>query len=309
MSSRLRPQRPQISERLHSSSSSLIDRGMEIAVPPGQLAPSSVSTKYTNKDLPPIPSDEYHQESVAGSRSREHDATQIILTPIPLYELPAEPDRPAPESRPNALSPKSTSVQPMTKSSHKILQLAGFDPRFEKTFPKEHQQAPVSPVSAASSVSVYSQPEESPNTPTNESDSFSRFSSWGSDAGAATQLKGKTNEIYLKAESYSSGERGASSNTSLSSSRKEQPSPVNKPLELVASQSRERSPMSKPSEPVASQKRERSPALNRPQESVPLQRREKAPPLNNPLGLVRPVTPERRERPPRNDLQEAAALQ
>lgn len=53
----------------------------------------------------------------------------------------------------------------MTKSSHKILQLTGFDPRFEQAFPKEHQQmpdsplSPTSPTSATSSASVWSQDE------------------------------------------------------------------------------------------------------------------------------------------------------
>lgn len=304
MSSKVRPQRPHISERINSSSSSLIDRGMKIAVPPGQLMSSSFSPRYANKDLPPIPKDESLQETVRRPLSKEYSAIPAIATleATPLYEMSASPIRSA---EPQASTSKSA-IPPMTKSSHKILQLTGFDPRFEKTFPKDHQQVPISPVSTTSSGSVYSQPEESPDspiTPNTATENTSRFSSWGSDAPA----KGKTGEIYLKAESYSSGERDASSNSSLASSRKERPLPVSKLSQDAFDAQGRPLPVTKRSQEVVSHSRERSPARNVPQNPVASQERAKSPAMSK---SHEPIAHHHRGRPPAIDRsQEPAAPQ
>lgn len=253
MSSGSRPQRPRGPDRLHSSSSSLIDRGMEISVAPGQLAPPGSSSKHRSKQLPPLPNDEYYQERTASGRSREYNAPQKFLHTSASYEFKDDVSRPEPELRPSSLPPKSPRVPPMTKSSHKILQLTGFDPRFEKTFPEAHQQPPVSPVSDTSSGSVYSQLQGTPDR-----ENVSRFSSWGSEPAGAAQLRGKTPEVYLRAENYSPGEPGNSSHSSLSSNKL---SPLSQPeAPPPIPQRRARPPLNNPSEPLTSYRyRDRSP--------------------------------------------------
>jgi len=255
MSSGLRPsQRPRGPDRLHSSSSSLIDRGMEISVAPGQLAPPGSSSKHRSKELPPLPpNDEYYQEIIASRRSREYNAPQKFLHTSASYEFKDDVSQPVTEQRPSSLPPKSPSIPPMTKSSHKILQLTGFDPRFEKTFPEAHQQPPVSPVSDTSSGSVYSQLQGTPDR-----EDVSRFSSWGSEQAAASQLRGKTGEQYLRAENYSPGDPGNSSHSSLSSNRL---SPLSRPeAPPFIPQRRARPPLNNPSEPLTSYRyRDRSP--------------------------------------------------
>jgi hypothetical protein len=140
---------------------------MEIAVPPDQLPPRPSSNQYISKELPPLPS--------AVSMSRNPDTSRTLDTPIhremmtsmasSMTRLPnINTTPPLVRTRSQRTSPRYSREPPktptMTKSSYKILQLTGFDPRFEMTFPKEHQQInePDSPKHSSSSGSVYSQP-------------------------------------------------------------------------------------------------------------------------------------------------------
>jgi hypothetical protein len=159
------PYRPWLHNQNHSSSS-LIARGIEIAVPPDRL-PRPSSNQYISKELPPLPS--------AVSMSRSADTSRTLDTPIhremmtsmasPMTRLPHIDTTPPPvRTRSQRTSRRYSRELPkspmMTKSSYKILQLTGFNPRFEMTFPIEHQQInePDSPKHSNSSGSVYSQP-------------------------------------------------------------------------------------------------------------------------------------------------------
>ncbi|KAL2072508.1 hypothetical protein VTL71DRAFT_11851 [Oculimacula yallundae] len=95
----------------------------------------------------------------------------------PAFQMPPAPRSPAFQSPPSPRSAafrlqSSSPTPPMTKSSKKILQLTGFDPRFERALPLDHQQlspthparppishSPIRSISSNSSGSFYSQAE------------------------------------------------------------------------------------------------------------------------------------------------------
>ncbi|PBP22676.1 hypothetical protein BUE80_DR006581 [Diplocarpon rosae] len=152
-----------------------LGRGMEVPASSGQAAPRSAANSESKEpsqtpkknprrsqpwddeprawatvnDIPPYSPRTFGRE--VGSN----------LDPV-RYGPPRSPTQP-PQS-PGFQGPSSP-TPPMTTSSHKIFQLTGFDPRFERAFPIEHQQIPTPPqspirrVSSSSSGSVYSQAE------------------------------------------------------------------------------------------------------------------------------------------------------
>ncbi|CAL3962196.1 unnamed protein product [Diplocarpon coronariae] len=147
-------------------------RGMEDPTASGPR----FAANYESKELPQIPRKNPQRSQIWHDQTRARATANDIppysprtvgrrvgsnLDPVS-YGPPRSPTQPL--SSPSFQRPLSP-TPPMTTSSQKILQLTGFDPRFESALPKEHQQIPTPPqsplrrVSSSSSGSVYSQDE------------------------------------------------------------------------------------------------------------------------------------------------------
>jgi hypothetical protein len=177
------PYKPWVHQQNHSLST-LVARGMEIAIPPGRAPPRPTSHHYTNAPLPRpsshnftqplpfipsnIPSNRYWNESTMTWETpiyREMTAsrclTSIDTKPQPMHSLIRTRCTLQKCSREGL----RTLMPPPTLSSHEILQLTGFDPRFEMPLPEQYQQInqprPVSPVPSSYSESLYDQAENS----------------------------------------------------------------------------------------------------------------------------------------------------
>lgn len=188
--------------QIHSASS-LAARGTEVVMvnPPGQTpprspSPSALNSAHKGTGHNATQSAGNHNEIKTGSDS--HKAS---------FDLVSRPnsDRKGAHSFPEAtlriLPPPPR--PPMSKSSQKILQLTGFDPRYEETFPAVHRQQPVSPTSSESSGSVYSQPEGA-----YKDSKASRVNSWES-ALAVLNWTMRDSE-HLQPSVYSSSEKSGS---------------------------------------------------------------------------------------------------
>lgn len=177
------------------SSSSLSDRRMEVAIPRGTRQPRS-SLQYEVEELLPAPLKivkKTQPQKTQNERARSWEAplTQEATTGSLRMLAHIDTEVGSTHSQPNLKksSREAPKTHAMTKSSHKILQLTGFDPRFEKTLPLEHQQTseprPVSPVPSTGSASIYSQPGK-PYDYTQEKSHWSDGSS--SPAGSHTDI-------------------------------------------------------------------------------------------------------------------------
>ncbi|KAI9053481.1 hypothetical protein LZ554_002437 [Drepanopeziza brunnea f. sp. 'monogermtubi'] len=152
---------------------------MEGSDPPGKAAPRFAAANDDRCELPQIPSKHPRRTRVGNEDERVWETVSSGIPPSSpphtFGQLRVDPNfhpvrygsQPSPSSV-SASSSTMRSVPPMTKSSHKILQLTGFDPRFERALPIEHQQiprspssppSPTSPSSPTSTASVWSQPE------------------------------------------------------------------------------------------------------------------------------------------------------
>ncbi|CZT01537.1 uncharacterized protein RCO7_02124 [Rhynchosporium graminicola] len=140
-----------------------------------QSLPSPRISTFQTPSISPYPSPRSPNfQTLPSSRSQAfHIPSQSPRSPhVPLLPLPRPPAFKTPSSLPP--SPKSVTFQqhtssptpPMTKSSKKILQLTGYDPRFERAIPLEHQQlpspqpppnSPIRSISSNSSGIFYSQ--------------------------------------------------------------------------------------------------------------------------------------------------------
>ncbi|KAH7364229.1 hypothetical protein BKA65DRAFT_590587 [Rhexocercosporidium sp. MPI-PUGE-AT-0058] len=161
---------------------------MEISIPPiASLPPPRFAANYESRDLPSVPTRNPRRSQIWNDVTRTwetviaespssspHNVGNSTIQPTPTPpRSPTFQLLPSPRSlafRQQAPSP----TPPMTKSSQKILQLTGFDPRFERVLPLEHQQlspslptrpqlphSPIRSISSNSSGSFYSQAEVS----------------------------------------------------------------------------------------------------------------------------------------------------
>ncbi|KAK2628142.1 hypothetical protein QTJ16_002788 [Diplocarpon rosae] len=152
-----------------------LGREMEVPTSSGQAAPRFAANSES-KELSQIPNQNPQRSQIWGDEPRAW-STANDIPPYPPRTVGREvgsdldpvrygPPR-SPTQRPQSpgLQRPSSPTPPMTTSSYKIFQLTGFDPRFERAFPIEHQQIPTPPqspvrrVSSSSSGSVYSQAE------------------------------------------------------------------------------------------------------------------------------------------------------
>jgi hypothetical protein len=178
-------------------STSLIARGMEVVIPPGQLPPADRSPT----------------SMVFGQNTERHDADQYeeyhrqtvqTVNTSASYDIISRPDldskraHSSPEAEKMALL-RHSSPQ-MSQSTRKVLQLAGFDPRCEETFRYTHSQQEVSPRSSGSSESVYSQPEGA-----YVDAKTSHVNSWRSAPAALTSVDDRS--TYLQPSVHSASER------------------------------------------------------------------------------------------------------
>jgi hypothetical protein len=141
---------------------------MEVAIPPRQLPPSPFPQQFTNKELPPfpidIPSNRYWNEITGSWETPIHHEMTSSTTQLASIDTTLQSTLNRPRHTSGHLKELRTPLTPpMTKSSQKIIQLTGYDPRFEKVLPIQHQQInqpkPVSPAPSSGSGSAYSQPE------------------------------------------------------------------------------------------------------------------------------------------------------
>ncbi|KAG4420138.1 hypothetical protein IFR04_006701 [Cadophora malorum] len=201
----LRPMSFQPKEATNSSS----QRGMDVSISTdARLSPPRFAYNTDGKDTPSVPSRNPRRSQIwiDENRSREK-MNQEVSSSVPetvccISTHPIQsPRSPTFKLSPSPLSftfgqqsPTPTRTPPMTKSSQKILQLTGFDPRFERALPIEHQQlsptqrarpilpqSPIRPISSHSSGSFYSQAEagfryEQAGSPKNSSTSIARSS-------------------------------------------------------------------------------------------------------------------------------------
>lgn len=183
--------------------------GMDVSIPPVScLSPPRFANYTEGKNTPSVPDKNPRRSRIwiDANRSREK-MNQEVSSPVPetVHSISTQP-MPSPQSptfqiSPSPLSftfgqqsPSPTRTPPMTKSSQKILQLTGFDPRFERALPIEHQQlsptqkahpllpqSPIRSIFSYSSGSFYSQAEagfryEQTGSPKNSSTSIARSS-------------------------------------------------------------------------------------------------------------------------------------
>jgi len=171
MGSNSMPYKPWMHQKNHSSSF-LVGRGMEQGVPPKRFPPGPWSQDCSSKALPPLPNEaginQLLEENISSweppvYREMMNNSASRRLSRDQRSQLVRSPSVRSSQRRSKRRSSSQDVRTPsISKSSQKILQLTGYDPRFERSLPKEHQQvieqSPVSPVSSHSSDSVYSQP-------------------------------------------------------------------------------------------------------------------------------------------------------
>jgi hypothetical protein len=193
------PYQPWLHHQNHSSTRFIV-RGMEIAIPPEQLPPRPSSHQYVSNDLPPLPTAVFPSRNPESGRNWETPIHGEMTNPsLNLPSISTTPQMASPlsqrTSRRYSKNPPKTPT--MTKSSHKILQLTGFDARFEMTFPKEHQQInePESSKHSNSSGSVYSQLGIDLNKDS-ENEERSRWSSSDSLPNTAQKDRGVLRSFY-----------------------------------------------------------------------------------------------------------------
>lgn len=212
MDSPTTPYQPYIHQKNHASSA-LASRGMEIAIPPGQLPPRPSSIRYASRELPPIPKHRHHDlNRQFRSRSAPGPLDGQPLTASLSQGVDRE-DVWRPILGSKAYSAPSQQLPPpptMTKSSEKIPQLMGFDPRFEKGIPKGHQQQQAN--NSESSGSAYSQPEggieQNKVVGTNNRA-----------AGPSNPMLEDSVEFYLQSSTYTTSEQGQTTNQPVQSLR------------------------------------------------------------------------------------------
>jgi hypothetical protein len=125
-------------------SSSPIAPEMEIDVPPGKFSPRPTSHQYIKRLHPTpndIPSNRYWNENTKTWETpihREMTASRHLLSSD--TKLPSTLTRTPRTSRRYSREGPRTSVPPLTPSSHKTLQLTGFEPIFEPAFPEKYQR-------------------------------------------------------------------------------------------------------------------------------------------------------------------------
>ncbi|KAE8447463.1 hypothetical protein EG329_010736 [Mollisiaceae sp. DMI_Dod_QoI] len=133
MASRGIPPKPWLHQQNHSSSS-LVSRGMEVGVPPGEEPPSP---------------NQYRESRLSTSDDRYRTWNRVSNT-IAAQQRAASP----------------TPVSGWSQSSKKVQQLTGYDLGNEKAFPQKYKQSANQVTSSAASDSdgsVYSQPESDIN--------------------------------------------------------------------------------------------------------------------------------------------------
>jgi hypothetical protein len=168
------PYRPWLHQQNHSSFS-LMERGMEVAVPPARVplrpshhyaneAPPRPSSHQYPKPLPSIPLNipfnQYWNQTTMSWETPIHSemTSSRRLTSIDT-KLQTRLTRTPRTSRRYSREGGRISVPPLTPLSHKILQLTDFDPRFEMVHPEEYQQINQprvdSPAPSSYSESIY----------------------------------------------------------------------------------------------------------------------------------------------------------
>lgn len=131
----------------------------DVPIATGQPSPH-FAAKYESKERPSTPG-RNTQPSQDSTRSQESMKREAVK----LYGNSQQRKPTAQRIHPPTTlqhSQPSSPTPPMTKSSHKILQLTGFDPQYERALWKDHQQIapPIQlqqPPSPSSSSSFYSQ--------------------------------------------------------------------------------------------------------------------------------------------------------
>ncbi|PVH88305.1 hypothetical protein DL98DRAFT_196198 [Cadophora sp. DSE1049] len=279
MGSLTMPFRP-FSFQPNDSTNSLSRRDKEVSISPDTSPPPPRFTdNYEGKDKPSVPNRNPRRSQIwiDANTSREKvnqgisaPAPQTVGScrqPIPSPRSPTFQLQPSPRSFAfGKQSPSPTRTPPMTKSSQKILQLTGFDPRFERALPIEHQQlsptqkarpllpqSPIRTISSNSSGSFYSQAEvgfryEQAGSPKNSSTSIAQSS----------QSEGEylTSSIYNISEHSSKASNISRPNTKtkLSNEQTVQPSPPPQPASETESQAQRQSedePLPLPSFPTS----------------------------------------------------------